>query len=491
MRRSVKYFPMFVDLVDRPCLVVGGGNAAAAKARRLVESGARVILISESPNEELCLLADRGALTMKRRAFKKIDIKGMSLVIGASGVLKVDSEVSKIARASGIPVNVVDKIPLSNFLVPAIVDRGPLQIGINSGGVAPSLSSKIRDQIETILPARIGSLAEFARDHRPTIKQLLPDISARRVFWRKFFDSALAQRVLAGIDSVTGKEITELVQEIVTDERTCGEVAIVGAGPGDPDLLTIRALQKLQAADVIVYDRLVAPAILDRARRDAKRMFVGKASGRHICAQDEINQILLEEARRGHHVVRLKGGDPFIFGRGGEERSFLFSHGITVEVVPGITAALGCGAVTGIPMTHRDVAQAVTFITGHGEEEVDLDWHSLASIQHTLVIYMGVSSAGTIAARLIANGMNSGTPVAVIENGTTPNQKLVKGQLGDLAALIKSNEIVAPALIVIGQVVEQSNLQMIVAGPEAYLKNNSGVHQDNIPLSLKVSGGGR
>ena len=455
----MKYFPMFVDLVDRPCVVVGGGNAAAAKARRLIEVGARVTLISESPNEEVGLLANQDALTVRRRAFKEDDIKETTLVIVASGNADVDQEVSRIARAFGIPVNVVDQLNLSNFLVPAMIDRHPLQIGISSGGAAPSLSSRIRHQIEMLLPSRIGTLAEFARDHRIKINQLLPNSSSRRSFWGEFFDSALAQRILAGIDSLNGAEIPDLVKKMTSSKRVLREVAIVGAGPGDPDLLTIRALQKLQAADVIVYDRLVAPAVLDRSRRDAKRIFVGKSSGGHVFAQDEINQILLREARNGQRVVRLKGGDPFIFGRGGEERSFLLSHGVSVIVVPGITAALGCGAATGIPMTHRDVAQAVTFITGHGEGELSLDWASLARTQHSLVIYMGVGSAGVIAARLIEHGMNGGTQVAVIENGTAPNQKFVTGNLRGLAVLIKRYEISAPAIIVIGDVVKQSNLQ--------------------------------
>ncbi|PPR13293.1 MAG: hypothetical protein CFH37_01736, partial [Alphaproteobacteria bacterium MarineAlpha9_Bin7] len=269
---------------------------------------------------------------------------------------------------------------------------------------------------------------------------------------------------LAGIDSLNGAEIPDLVKKMTSSKCVSREVAIVGAGPGDPDLLTIRALQKLQAADVIVYDRLVAPAILDRSRRDAKRIFVGKSSGAHVCGQDEINQILLREARNGQRVVRLKGGDPFIFGRGGEERSFLLSHGVSVIVVPGITAALGCGAATGIPMTHRDVAQAVTFITGHGEGELALDWPSLARMHHSLVIYMGVGSAGVIAANLIEHGMNGGTQVAIIENGTALNQKFVTGNLRDLAALIKRHEISAPAIIVIGDVVKQSNLQFASVG---------------------------
>ena len=487
----MKYFPIFVDLRSRPCLVVGSGMAATAKARRLVDSGADVTAISMDPTEELQVLADQRSLLLKRRAFKKSDVKGMVLVIAASGILSHDRLVSESAQEFGIPVNVVDRTNLSDFIVPAIINRSPMQIAISSGGAAPSLSVRVKEQVESILPERIGALATFARNQRSEIKRLLPDLGARRKFWRTFFNSSLARRMLSGIGGVTTGDVVKLVTNLGSYEQREGEVAIVGAGPGDPELLTIRALQKLQNADVIIYDRLVPPTILDRARPEAKRIFVGKKSGGHVCGQDEINRILLKQAQSGQQVVRLKGGDPFIFGRGGEERSFLLSHGITVDVVPGITAALGCGAATGIPMTHRNVTQAVTFITGHGETGTDLDWGSLARMQHSLVIYMGVASGGTIAARLIAHGMSELTPVGIVENGSLPEQKFVKGKLKNLGGLIEENGISAPAVIVIGRVVEQSNLSEAIVGTEVSLGNELAVCWDNTADSIKLSGTAR
>ena len=488
----MKHFPIFVNLVGRDCLVVGNGAAAAAKARRLASAGAHVHVICDQPKDELYFLAQEKLINISNRKFREDDVKGMALVISASGMPEIDLVVSESAKKFDVPINVVDRVELSNFIIPAVVDRGPLQIGISTGGAAPSLASRVRGQIEQLLPEGMGKLATFAHDHRAKVKELIPEARPRRIFWRKFFDGKTARAVADDVGWSDEKDISSLIDGIAEKSETVGEVAIVGAGPGDPDLLTLKALHKLQMADVIVYDRLVTPEILDRGRRDAKRIFVGKASGQHTCGQEEIHQILLEESRQGKYVVRLKGGDPFIFGRGGEERSFLLSQGVPVEVVPGITAALGCGAAAGIPMTHRNMAQAVTFITGHGEEEPRGDWEALANLRHSLVIYMGVGSAGKIATRLIEHGKDPATPVAVIANGTTLDQKFVKGRLGKLESLITNNKISAPALIIIGNVVEESNLETVVGkhiGAQAekksslnkdilsYVGNGSGVYK--------------
>ena len=455
------YFPIFMNLIDRNCLVVGGCSAAAAKTRRLLAAGAIVRVITPNPNEELSLLAQRGEIVMDRRPFQIEDLEGKTLVISASGSKSKDTFVSESARRLDVPVNVVDSISLSDFIVPSVVDRGPIQIGISTGGASPVFGSRLRSQIEQLMPSNIGEFVGLLGRNRSKIKELIPDIRMRRRFWNDFILSN-SDRNNSVTDEIIGRAVDKFVRSKKNRSVTNGEVAIVGAGPGDPEMLTIRAVRKLQDADVIVYDRLVPLEILERGRREAKRIFVGKSKEQHTCGQDEIHQILLRESQSGNRVVRLKGGDPFIFGRGGEERSFLLSHGISVEVVPGITAALGCGAATGIPMTYRNAAQAVTFITGHGDGELQLDWGSLARMEHTLVIYMGIGTAQTIARNLMQHGMKGETPVAVVANGTQPNQKSVRGNLKELDRLISENNLRAPAVIIVGAVVHEAEVHNFV-----------------------------
>jgi uroporphyrin-III C-methyltransferase/precorrin-2 dehydrogenase/sirohydrochlorin ferrochelatase len=326
-------------------------------------------------------------------------------------------------------------------------------IGIATGGAAPVLASRVREAIERLLPARLGRLAEFAASFRTAVKATVPSAASRLRFWDRFFDGPVADQVLAGNERGARERMLTLVNGREANEPPRGGVAIVGAGPGDPDLLTLRALRLLQRADVVIYDKLVGPGVLDLARRDAERIYVGKSTGHHSASQDEINALAAAKALAGRRVVRLKGGDPFIFGRGGEELTYLRQHGVAVEVVPGITAALGCAAAVGIPLTHRDHAQAVTLATGQGKDgEPELDWATLARLGQTLVIYMGVGAAGRIAARLVDNGLDPGTPVAVIESGTLPGQKAAYGRLSGLGWLVRQSSIAGPALIVIGRV---------------------------------------
>ncbi|HEX9465910.1 MAG TPA: siroheme synthase CysG [Alphaproteobacteria bacterium] len=445
------YLPLFIDVRERKILVVGGGEAATRKVRLLVRAKAAVLVIANDVGAEMAELASAGALRVDRRPFAADDVIGCTAVFGASGDTALDEAVSAAARAAGVPVNVVDRPELSSFIVPAIVDRDPIVIGISSGTAAPILTRRLRAQIEALLPARLGALARFAQRFRKAALGLLATPAARRRFWERFFDSPVAEAILAGDDARADCAILPLLNR-AADEA--GVVYLVGAGPGDPDLLTFRAIRLMQQADIVLYDELVGPEILDRVRRDAERVYVGKAKGRHGFSQDEINALMVREAREGKRVLRLKGGDPFVFGRGGEEMEVLQRHGIEVVAVPGITAALGGLAYAGIPLTHRDHASAVTFVTGHTRPgDPEIDWASLAQGDRTLVVYMGLSNAGEIAARLIGAGMNRQTPVAVVQNGTRPDQSVTTGVLAELGALAERHAGRGPALLVIGSVV--------------------------------------
>ncbi len=454
----MKYFPAFLDLSGRPALVVGGGELAARKVRLLLKAGARVTVVAPHIGAELAQLAAEGTLRIIQRGFVAGDVRGKALVHGATGRAPVDERVAEAARAAGVPVNVVDRPDLSSFIMPAIVERDPVVIGISTDGAAPLLARRIRVAIEALLPARLGRLARFAESFRGSLRATMPEARDRRRFWERFFDGPVAGAILAGDERGAREQMLSLVNRPQAAATAQGMVHIVGAGPGDPDLLTLRALHLMQQADIVVYDKLVGRAILDYVRRDAERIYVGKSKGNHARSQDEINALLVEQARAGKRVLRLKGGDPFIFGRGGEERAHLRRAGVRVEVVPGITAATGCAAATGIPLTHRDHAPAVTFVAGHGRNgEPDLDWAALARARHTLVIYMGVSSAGRTAARLIEHGMAPDTPAAIVNNGTLDSQQMAIGPLARLGALVAEHGIEGPAIIVVGEVVRAAD----------------------------------
>ena len=464
----MRYFPAFLDLKDRPCLVVGGGAPAARKARLLVKAGARVTVVAPRVGPEAEDLAAQGALRLVRREFVAGDVGGRAAVVSATGLGEVDARVAEAARAAGVPVNVVDRPGLSSFVVPAIVERGPVVIGISSGGTSPVLARRLRARIEALLPARLGRLAHFAESFRASVRAVIPDPVQRHRFWARVFDGAVAEDVLAGREAAARERMLGLVNRPGAAGAPEGVVHIVGAGPGDPDLLTLKALRLMERAEVVVYDRLVAPEILNYLRRDAERIYVGKAKGVQAKTQDQINALLCAQARAGRRVLRLKGGDPFVFGRGGEELEYLRRHGVRVEVVPGVTAATACAAALGVPLTHRDHASAVTLVTGHGRDgEPELDWAALAGPRQTLAIYMGVGAAGRIAARLIAQGLAPGTPVAVIENGTMADQKTAAGALRDLEALVRDNGITGPALIIIGEVARRAQAEALAERPRA------------------------
>jgi len=450
----VKALPVMLHLADARALLVGGGGPAVAKARLLLAAGAEVTVVADAPVAEFYDWAYEGVLTLHRRGFEPDDLAPATLVIAATDDEGENLRVSAAAHGRNIPVNVVDEPGLSSFTLPAIVDRDSVVVAISTSGAAPALARWIRARVERVLPARVHDLARFAERHRGDVRTAFADSPARRRFWDRVFDGPIAEAVLNGDEALAERLFLGALNQPAATGRDAGHVAIVGAGPGDADLLTLRAHRLLQAADVVVHDRLVGPRVLDLARRDARRIDVGKRSGAHPWPQSAINDLLVELARGGARVVRLKGGDPFVFGRGGEELDHLARHGIRAVIVPGITAAMGCVARAGFPLTQRDVATTVTFVSGRAKAGgLDLDWPALAKRRQTLVVYMGVATAAELSAGLIGHGRDPATPVAVIENGTRPDERVCHGRLAELPGLIAANAVTPPALIVIGEVV--------------------------------------
>lgn len=445
----MKQFPLFIDLDSTSIPIVGGGAAALRKARLIIAAGARPIFIWPwiEPTLRRELL---GRAEFHYRLPELPDFMGANLAFIA--VDETPGRWARMARSAGALVNVVDHPALCDFTTPSIVDRGALTVAISTGGAAPVLGRSLRAQIEISLPDRTDALVAFAGGYRAAVKAKFKE-EDRRGFWEAFFGGPIAAQILAG-DETAAHEAMLAAVNCPQEEQNTGVVHIVGAGPGDPDLLTLKAFRLIQKADVILYDRLVSEEVLSLARRDADRLYVGKAKANHVVAQAEIEATMIALARAGKNVVRLKGGDPFVFGRGGEELAAVREAGVPVTVTPGITAAMGCAAAAGMALTHRDHAQAVTFVTGHAKNNKDpaLDWAALAALKNTLVVYMGVGKAASIAANLMAYGREATTPVAVIENGTRKNQIIVKGVLGDLASLIATGGVKGPALLVIGEV---------------------------------------
>jgi uroporphyrin-III C-methyltransferase/precorrin-2 dehydrogenase/sirohydrochlorin ferrochelatase len=443
-------FPGFLILADRPVLVAGGGEHATRKIRLLRKAGAAVTVVAPALITELAELAADGRISHRAETFSPAHLDGMRLVVSALGDAG-DEAVVAAAHERNLLVNVVDRPDLSDFIVPAIIERGDITIGISSNGTAPLLLGRIRAQIEALLPARLGDLAALAGEFRSTVARVIPDAAARKRFWERVFDGPVATKQLAGDHAGARSGLFAQLNSPQDDIR--GSVTLVGAGPGDPDLLTLAAQRALMDADVVLYDDLVAPAILDRARRDADRIAVGKRKGAHRITQNGINALLADHAAAGRRVVRLKAGDPFIFGRGGEEMDYLAARGIAVSVVPGITAALGCAASAGIPLTHRDLSHGLTLVSGHLQNADDdaLDWAARARRDETVVVYMGASQAAAIRDRLIAAGVTPALPVALIENGTRPDQQVSSGTLHSLPTLAARHGD-GPVLLIIGKV---------------------------------------
>ena len=448
----MRSFPLFLKLEGRPVLLVGAGSAAAAKLRLLGSAGARVTVIADTPSADLLAAVADTRAELVRDAPSLQHVASFELVFGATGNETDDRMVAVRAHAAGKLVNIVDRPELSDFTMPAVVDRGDIVVAVSTHGASPVLAQRVRAAIESVLPPGLGRLAHFAQRFRTAIQARIGENAARRRFWDQVLSGPIAAAVLAGDEKQATRDLIRAVNRGEPKAET-GRVSLVGAGPGDPELLTLRAARALREADVIVYDKLVDPAVLEYARRDARRIFAGKSKGDHTLPQTDINALLVAEAKAGRHVVRLKGGDPFVFGRGGEELDALVADNIRVEVVPGITAATGCAAYAGFPLTHRDHAASVVFVSGHSKDGLsDLDWRALANPRQTIVVYMGVSAAGEVAGKLIGAGLGASTPIAIVENGTRWDQRVIQRDLQEAADLIRRHGVAGPALLVIGEV---------------------------------------
>ncbi|MDI9240605.1 siroheme synthase CysG [Lysobacter sp. LF1] len=448
---SSPLFPVFADLRGRAVLVVGGGTVALRKVTALIDAGALVRVGAPTLNVELTALAAQGRIEHLNGTFAPRWLDGAWLAIAATDDDEVNRAVAQAGEAQRIWVNVVDDAQASSVQIPARVDRGPVQIAISSAGAAPMLARHLREQLETQLDESLGELASLLGRERHRIRARHPQLGERRRFFDRLLSGAVPRLLRQRQRLAAEREFSALLNAPAATAR--GSVALVGAGPGDPGLLTLRALRVLNEADVILHDRLVSDDVLQLVRRDAQRIEVGKQAGNHHATQDRIHELMLEHARAGKRVVRLKGGDPFVFGRGGEELEVLRAHGIDYEVVPGITAALACAAYAGVPLTHRDHAQSVRLVTAHARDSMDsIDWRALAQERQTLAVYMGVAGLDRLSERLIEHGRAASTPFALVENGSRASQRVITGTLADLAQRAQAHDVQSPALLIVGEV---------------------------------------
>jgi uroporphyrin-III C-methyltransferase/precorrin-2 dehydrogenase/sirohydrochlorin ferrochelatase len=448
------YLPIFLKVADLPCLVVGGGKVAARKVAMLKRAGASITIVSPELCDELQSLSAQGAVVHVTRVFQATDLSGCVLVIAATDDESVNRTVSTLAKSHHIPVNVVDNPDLCSFIVPSMIDRSPVQIAVSTGGASPVLARLLRSRLESFIPAAYGRLARLVDEYRLLVKQRFSNTDQRRYFWESILQGRVAELLFAGHDEKARSALEDAIDDTDAHFNDPGEVYLVGAGPGDPDLITFRALRLMQQANVVVYDRLVSQPILDMVRRDAEMIYAGKARDQHTLSQESINHLLVRLAKEGNRVLRLKGGDPFIFGRGGEEIETLADEGIPFQVVPGITAASGCAAYAGIPLTHRDYAQSCIFVTGHLKDgSVDLDWDKLARPAQTIVFYMGLHSIPVLSRELVAHGLPKTTPVALVQQGTTRNQRVYIETLESMHDLAEREQLKPPTIIIVGEVV--------------------------------------
>lgn len=446
--------PLFWNPKSRKCLVVGGGDVATRKVSLLLQCGVSVSIVSPRLSRNLQESVNRGQVAYTAREFSLSDLDGIDLVIAATDNSALNQSIAQSCKQRNILVNVVDSRDTSSVIFGSLVDRDPVQVAVSSGGASPVLARSLRSRLEAYIPAAFGELSKLVSTYRPVVKSTLHSPHERQKFWESILEGPVAELVLSGFLDDAKRMLERQLDDWRNKTVTSGEVYLVGAGPGDPDLLTFRALRLMQQADVVVYDRLVSKPILDLVRRGAEKIYAGKKSSNHTIPQEGINALLVRLAKEGKRVLRLKGGDPFIFGRGGEEIETLVDEGITFQVVPGITAASGCATYAGIPLTHRDYSQACIFVTGHQKGEgADLHWDALAKKDQTVVFYMGLSSVGIICEKMIEHGLEKHMPAALIQQGTTPEQKVVVGTLEDLPARVAAEQIQPPTLIIIGEVV--------------------------------------
>jgi len=447
----MRYFPLFLDLAGKPVLLVGGGEVAARKFSLLADAGAVVTVVAPVLGEEMAVALARGAFTCQAREFTGADVDGMWLVVAATNDRAVNAAVAAAANAARIPCNVVDDRELSSFIMPAIIDRSPVQIAISTGGTSPVLARLIRERLETLLDGSLGSLAAFADRWRERVKARFADLGARRRFLSWMLTGPVAAALRAGRAESAEQMTRKALEDPASTPR--GHVVLVGAGPGNSGLMTLQGLRALQEADVIVHDRLVSAEVLDLARRDAARFDVGKFVGGGGATQEEINELLVEHAQRGEYVVRLKGGDPFVFGRGGEEIDCLRAHGVSFEVIPGITAAIAAGAYAGVPLTDRRHAQAVRFLTGNSDEQLaQFDFSDLAAGRETLAFYMSVGKLAPLRDKLLQSGVHGAMPVAFIENASRAEQRVIVSSVDALQRDAVMQQLKPPAMLIIGNV---------------------------------------
>lgn len=454
------FLPLFFKLTNKKCLVVGGGEVAVRKATLLAGAHGKVLVVAEVISAAMRDFVKQEGCACRERKFELADLDGVQLVIAATDNRSLNKDISRLAHERNLPVNVVDDPDLCSFILPAIIDRSPVVVAVSSGGKSPVLARLIRSRLETLIPSAYGRLAFLVGKFRDEVKANFSTVNQRRVFWESVLQGPVAELVFIGKDAQAEQLLKGALKKQSEVKTGVGEVYLVGGGPGDPDLLTFKALRLMQQADVVVYDRLVSERVRDLCRRDAEMIHVGKARSKHTVSQENINKLLIRLAREGHRVCRLKGGDPFIFGRGGEEIEELAQEGIPFQVVPGITAASGCAAYAGIPLTHRDYSQSVRFVTGHVKDDSpELDWQGLIQPRQTLVFYMGLVGLKSICQQLMAHGMSPQMPVALVQRGTTPDQRVFTGELATMSTIVESSKIQAPTLIIVGEVVRlQSKL---------------------------------
>ena len=460
------FLPIFFDIRGKRCLVVGGNEIAARKTALLLHAGASVMVAAPALAAAFKELSAQDRLSHHPGAFDPHLLDGMALVIAAHEDFAMNRAVSEAAKARQLPVNVVDTPALCSFVLPSIIDRSPILIAVSSGGASPVLARMLRARLETLIPAAYGLLATLAGQFRDKVKQRFARPENRRIFWEKVFQGPIAEMVFAGQDQAAQHALDDMLAQETEAAKPMGEVYLVGGGPGNPDLLTFRALRLMQQADVVVHDNLVTPAVLDMARRDAERIYVGKQRDNHALPQEGINELLVRLAKEGKRVLRLKGGDPFIFGRGGEEAEAARAAGVPVEVVPGISAANGAAAAAQIALTHRDASSIVSYVAGQCKGLEEQNWAGLAGKGRTLVIYMGVKTAPQIAEKLMEDGLAPDMPVAVIENGTRPDMRVLRGLLAGLPELVENEKVVSPALIVIGEVTARDDITLAMTAQE-------------------------
>lgn len=447
-------FPIFLKLQDQPCLVVGGGAVAFRKTQQLLTAGAKIIVVAPEIVSSLNKLRKSGQINHHEQSFDEACLQDMKLVIAATDDMQLNNMIAQQAKSKNILVNVVDNPDTSTFIMPSVIDRSPVMVAVSTGGASPILARLLRARLESLIPSSYGKLATLIAQFRNKVKQHYPNIRERRRFWEHVLQGPVAEMLYAGQDKKALSSLEKQLNEELPKVESAGEVYLVGGGPGDPDLLTFRALRLMQQADVVLYDRLVAPEIVELVRKDAERIYVGKERDNHALPQGEINQLLVDLAKQGNRVLRLKSGDPFIFGRGGEEIDLLFENNIPFQIVPGITAASGCAAYAGIPLTHRDYAQSCLFITGHLKNgTTNLNWTSLVQPKQTLAVYMGTHGLDILSRELIKHGLPGSTPAAIVQQGTTRKQCVYITTVKELPEIKKKYDVKPPNMIIIGEVV--------------------------------------